>query len=387
MKRLRHDLNYLTSAGLLVAALVSALTGIVAHVWDLNDFWYHTYSSYVMVAFAVAHVWINWSKMVGYARFRLSPTRDGATSSGGRPAGSVPAKQHVAAIVPAEVERPNLGQAALRTAVSRRGVLSLALGGVGGYVVGRGLRRPPPIPAGSDLGVVYHQWSKPGVIDVLGTVAHWGTQPLLYKEYSNVPRIVLPAPRLEGGLPTEEAINRRRSTRAYSGAPITLAELSRLLFVMGGINGERWGNRLRTAPSSGALFPIEAYPVVHNVQGLSPGVYHYGVKDHSLAQLRVVDLREHVVQQGLMQEFLGQCNVVIFLTIILQRMRFKYQDRSYRYGLIEAGHLGQNLYLAATSMGLGACAIGAFMDDEINTMLGVDGVEEAALYMLAVGKV
>ena len=68
-------------------------------------------------------------------------------------------------------------------------------------------------------------------------------------------------------------------------------------------------------------------------------------------------------------------------------MRFKYQDRTYRYGLIEAGHLGQNIYLAATSMGLGACAIGAFMDDEINEMLGVDGEEEAAVYMLGVGKV
>jgi SagB-type dehydrogenase family enzyme len=116
-------------------------------------------------------------------------------------------------------------------------------------------------------------------------------------------------------------------------------------------------------------------------------VYHYGVKDHSLAQVRVGDLRDEVVSQGLSQQFLGQCNVVLFLTAIFQRMRFKYQDRTYRYGLLEAGHLGQNIYLAATSMGLGACAIGAFMDDEINAMLGVDGEEEAAVYMLAVGKV
>jgi len=70
----------------------------------------------------------------------------------------------------------------------------------------------------------------------------------------------------------------------------------------------------------------------------------------------------------------------------MQRMRFRYQDRSYRYALLEAGHIGQNLYLAATSMGLGACSIGAFMDDPINAMLGVDGVEEAAIYMLAVGR-
>ena len=87
------------------------------------------------------------------------------------------------------------------------------------------------------------------------------------------------------------------------------------------------------------------------------------------------------------QEFLGTCGVVLFLTMILQRMRPKYQDRSYRYGLLEAGHVGENAYLAASSMGLGACGVGAFMDDAINHMLGVDGVEEAAVYMLAAGHV
>ena len=127
--------------------------------------------------------------------------------------------------------------------------------------------------------------------------------------------------------------------------------------------------------------------MVHKVEGLAPGVYHYGVKDHSLAQLRVADLRDAVVRQGVMQEFLGQANLVLFFTVIFQRMRWKYHDRTYRYGLLEAGHLGQNVYLAATSMGLGACAIGAFADDQVNTMLGVDGQEEAAVYMLAVGKV
>lgn len=384
MKRLRQDLNYLTSAGLLVAALAASTTGIVAHLWDLNDFWYHTYSSYVMVVFALVHVWLNWGKMIRYARFRLGAQREGgaATPSPARPGLPVP---HAASL-PAPAARLPLGQAVARTAVSRRGLLGLALGGVGGALLGRGLRQPPSIAQGADLGVVYHQWSKPGVIDVLGTVASWGDQPPLYKVYPDVSTIELPPPRLDGGLSTEEAISRRRSVRAYASDPLTLHELSRVLFVMGGINAERWGHRLRTAPSSGALYPIEAYVVVHNVTGLEPGVYHYGVQHHTLALLRPGDLREQVVQQGLMQEFLGQSGVVIFLTIMLQRMRFKYQDRSYRYGLIEAGHLGQNIYLAATSMGLGACAIGAFMDDQINAMLGVDGIEEAALYMLTVGR-
>lgn len=88
-----------------------------------------------------------------------------------------------------------------------------------------------------------------------------------------------------------------------------------------------------------------------------------------------------------MQEFLGQANLVLVLTSIFQRLRWKYQERSYRYALIEAGHLGQNVYLAGTSIGMGTCAVGAFLDDGLNLLLGVDGQNEAAIYMLAVGKV
>ncbi len=383
MKRLRQDLNYLTSAGLLVVAIVTILTGVVAHLWDLNDFVYHTYAGYVMVVFALAHVCLNWGRMVGYARFRLSRKRSmprTLSGSAGRdsPAGST---------VPVTMERTPPVQAARHVVISRRGFVGLLLGGLGGIAMGRGLRQQPIIPGGTDLGVVYHEWSKPGVIEVLGTITNWGQKPPLYKEYPQAPQINLPTPSAERGLATEEAIRRRRSTRDYSGAPMTLQELSRLLFYVGGINGERWGHRLRAAPSSGALYPIEVYPVVHSVEGLSPGLYHYGVKNHSLAQLRLADLRDEVVHQGVMQQFLGQANIVLFFTVIFQRMRWKYQDRTYRYGLLEAGHLGQNVYLAATSMGLGACAIGAFMDDQVNAMLGVDSKEEAAIYMLAVGKV
>ena len=91
------------------------------------------------------------------------------------------------------------------------------------------------------------------------------------------------------------------------------------------------------------------------------------------------------MDQGLSQAFLGECGAVLFVSMILQRMRPKYQDRSYRYGLLEAGHVGENAYLAATALGLGACGVGAFMDDAINEMLGLDGVEEVVVYLLALG--
>jgi SagB-type dehydrogenase family enzyme len=370
MKRLRHDVNHLISALLLVVTAVAVVTGVVAHLWDLNDFSYHTYAGYALTAFALAHVLLNWHQLTAYARFRLRPRRRASTARPRKPEPVVPA---------------HLGRAAGTALLSRRGLLGLSMGGLAGVLGGRGLRPPPVIPEGADVGVVYHEWSKPGVLDALGSVANWGEQPPLYKRYPDALQVELPTPDTGAGLPTEQAITERRSTRDYSGQSMSAEQLSRVLFLTTGVNAERWGHRLRTAPSSGALYPIEVYPVVHAVDGIEPGVYHYGIEDHSLAQVRAGDFRAELVRQGLMQEFLGEANVVLLLTVIFQRMRFKYQDRTYRYGLIEAGHLGQNAYLAATSMGLGACAVGAFLDDPINTMLGVDGREEAAIYILAVG--
>jgi SagB-type dehydrogenase family enzyme len=252
---------------------------------------------------------------------------------------------------------------------------------------------------------MYHEWSKPKLLSLLAAVSDWGRQPPQYKEYPSAQRISLPPPGEFLGLSTEEAIQRRRSRRNYSAQAMTLEELSTLLYHTGGITGESWGHKLRSAPSAGALYPIEAYLLIHRVEGLEPGLYHYAVLEHALRVeglepglyhyavlehalelLHAGDLRGEIVKHGLMQEFLGQANLVIVFTAIFQRLRWKYQERSYRYALIEAGHLGQNLYLAGTSMGLGACAVGAFLDEDLNALLGVDGQEEAAIYMLAAGK-
>jgi SagB-type dehydrogenase family enzyme len=374
MRRLRQDVDWLVSAGLLLSVVVTAATGVIADLWDLNDFWYHTVAGYLMGGFAAVHVLLNWERLVSYARFRL------------RRRENVPA----ATATPARRLRPE-PEPARRDGlagilVSRRGLFGLAAGGIGGWALGRGLRPPPVIAGGSDVGVVYHQWSKPGVIDALGSVANWGQFPELYKTYPQARRVALSAPKLDAGQSTGTTIAARRSTRDYSPQPMSETELSTLLFLVTGISADKWGNARRTAPSSGALYPIETYVVVHNVEGIERGVYHYAIRDHALEEVRAGDFRSTVVEEGIGQEFLGECGVVLFLTQILQRMRPKYQDRSYRYGVLEAGHLGENGYLAAISMGLGACGVGAFMDDQINDMLGIDGTEEAALYMLAVGR-
>jgi SagB-type dehydrogenase family enzyme len=370
MRRLRQDADWLVSVVLLVSVAITAVTGIIADLWDLNDFWYHTVAGYAMGAAAVAHVALNVGRIVSYGRFRLrGQPRQAANGSTTRLRDREP-------VSPASVARGF---------VSRRGFIGLAAGLAGGWLVGRGLRPAPVIGRSSDVGLVYHEWSKPGVIDALGSIANWGQFPPLYKTYPDARRFPLPAPSLEGGPTTAAAITTRRSVRSFSARPLTLREVSQVMFLATGISADRWGNARRTAPSSGALYPIELYAVVHNVDGLERGVYHYAVREHELELLTAADLRSHVVEQGLSQEFLGECGAVLFLTQVLQRMRPKYQDRSYRYGLLEAGHIGENAYLAATAAGLGACGVGAFMDDSINDMLGVDGVEEAAVYMLALG--
>jgi SagB-type dehydrogenase family enzyme len=370
-RRIRHDLNYLVTTGLLVVATIAALTGWISDLWDLNDFVFHRYAGYAMAILAFVHVVLHWRQLTGYARWRLGRRR----------------RQPIHPREQRQTKPMSVLKDALRAPLSRRGFVGLVLGGLGGFVVGRGLRAQPNIPYGSDVGEVYHEWSKPKLLSLLGTVASWGRQPALYKEYAEAETIRLPVQGGFRGLYAEDAIERRRSVREYSGQRMTLEELSRLLYYTGGINTERWGYRLRAAPSAGALYPIEVYPVVHRVEGLEPGLYHYAVENHGLELLRSGNLQGEIVRHGLMQGFLGEANVVLVLTAIFQRLRWKYQERTYRYALLEGGHLGQNVYLAATSMGMGACAVGAFLDDGLNAMLGVDGRQEAVIYMLAVGNV
>lgn len=382
---IRRDLSYLISAGLLIVFAVTAFTGLASDLWDLNDFIYHKYAGYTLAVLALVHVYLHWGRLVSYFRWRLGRHRTRRYSPS--PFTAQRANQQQKALVAKKEDKDKLSGVGSRRLLSRRDLFPLMLGGVGGLALGRLLRSDLELPFGGDLGTIYHEWSKPNLLSFLGTVANWGQSPPLYKEYADAQRIKLPPPKKSKGLYTEEAIQRRRSVRNYSGQAMKLEELSQLLYYTGGINSERWGRKLRSAPSAGALYPIETYPVIHRVESLQPGLYHYAVQDHALELLRAEDLRGEIVAHGLMQEFLGQANLVLVLTSIFQRLRWKYQERSYRYALIEAGHLGQNVYLAGTSMGMGACAVGAFLDDGLNSLLGVDGQNEAAIYMLAVGKV
>ena len=205
-----------------------------------------------------------------------------------------------------------------------------------------------------------------------------------YKTYPGAKMIKLPQPNYQG-MPVEEAIKKRRSVRSYSKKALTLPQLSQLLFAAQGITGSVSGHELRAAPSAGALYPMEVYLVVNNVEVLSRGIYHYNIQEHALELLKEGDFRKEITNAGLWQDMLGEAQVTFVLSAVFERTQRKYGDRSLRYIYMEAGHISQNISLQAVSLGLGSVCVGAFYDEQVNRLIGLDGATESAIYLQAVG--
>ena len=208
--------------------------------------------------------------------------------------------------------------------------------------------------------------------------------PPQFKDYTDTKTIKLPKPEYKG-IPLEEAIEKRRSVRNYSKKPITMIQLSQLLFSAQGTTGKMYGKHLRTAPSAGALYPFEIYVIANNVESLDQGIYHYGILNHTLELVQYGDFRKAITSAGLKQEMLGDSDAVFVLSAIFDRTRHKYGERGFRYVYMEAGHISQNIYLQAVSLGLGSVSVGAFLDVKVNQLIGVDGEKEAVIYLHAVG--
>ncbi len=198
-------------------------------------------------------------------------------------------------------------------------------------------------------------------------------------------KIRLPGELAYKSLTVEQAIANRRSQRDFSGQTMSLAELSHLLLYSSGITDKRHGRR--AAPSAGATYPIEVYALVNNVEDLSKGIYHYLIPSHELEQKQAGDFGHALSHAALGESMIRHANVVLSLSAVFQRTQRRYKERAQRYIFFEAGHIAQNAYLVATSMGLGACAIGAFYDDEVNRLFGLNGRDESALYLVAIGKI
>ena len=198
-------------------------------------------------------------------------------------------------------------------------------------------------------------------------------------------RVPLPPPRGKGPVSVEEAIAKRRSTREYSREPLSLGELSQLLWSVQGVTDP--ARRLRAAPSAGATFPLEVYAVVgeRGVEGLRAGVYRYDPGTHSLELVVEGDLRRGLASAALGQEWVEEAPVNIVITAIYERTTWRYGERGIRYVHMEVGHAGQNLYLQATALGLGTVAVGAFYDEEVRGVLKLPG-DRRPLYIMPVGR-
>jgi SagB-type dehydrogenase family enzyme len=195
-------------------------------------------------------------------------------------------------------------------------------------------------------------------------------------------KIKLPEPKYIGVISVEEALMKRRSVRAFKEGPVMLAELSQLMWAAQGMADQRG---LRTAPSAGALYPLELYVVAGNVTGLPPGVYKYGRERHELLSLAKGDRRNDLCNAALGQSSIRRAALVLVLSGVYERTTAKYGERGIRYVHMEAGHAAQNVYLQTVSLGLGTVVIGAFQDEEVKRLLKM-GDRESPLYIMPVGK-
>jgi SagB-type dehydrogenase family enzyme len=194
--------------------------------------------------------------------------------------------------------------------------------------------------------------------------------------------IALPEPAYDSETSLEEAILRRRSVRDYTEEALTLGELGQLLWAVQGVTGT--GGK-RSAPSAGALYPLEIYIVVGNVEGVAPGVYKYRPEAHELLTILEGDQRKALCGAALNQSSVSQGAVDIVITAVYARVTGKYGERAVRYTHLEAGHAAQNVCLQAVALGLGTVTIGAFEDDAVKKILGAADDEEP-LYILPVGR-
>jgi SagB-type dehydrogenase family enzyme len=182
----------------------------------------------------------------------------------------------------------------------------------------------------------------------------------------------------------EKAFKIRRSHRRFTGEPIALETLSWLVWACCGITDLRGDRALRTTPSAGATYAFETLVAVNAVTGLEPGVYVLDVEKFALRQTVDHAVGDALAEACSGQRFLAAAAVNFAWAMIPDRITFRYADRGYRYILLDLGHLGQSMHLAAEAAGLGCCAIGAFKDAEVNTVLEVPP-EYPVLYLGTVG--
>ncbi len=189
----------------------------------------------------------------------------------------------------------------------------------------------------------------------------------------------LPKPSLDGKVSLERAIRQRRTVRDFREKSLSLHQLSQLLWAAQGITDPTTGKR--AAPSGGALYPLDVYILVGDncIEAMEAGVYRYSPKEHSISMTQEGDRRRDVSSASLSQMWMAKAPVIFIITAEYKRITGKYGERGVRYALIEVGHAGQNLFLEAEALGLGAGIVGAFNDADVSKAAGLPPKHEPLL--------
>ncbi len=195
--------------------------------------------------------------------------------------------------------------------------------------------------------------------------------------------MALPEPKKESKTSIEEALLKRRSIREYKDEALSLEEISQILWSAQGITAPEQGGR--TAPSAGALYPLEIYLVVRKAENLKPGVYHYLPEGHKIKQVLEKDISGELAIAGLNQMFIKEAPANIVISAVFSRTTSKYGERGNQYVYMEAGHASENIYLQVESLGLGTVTVGAFSDEEIKRILNLQ--KEIPLYIMPIGRI
>jgi SagB-type dehydrogenase family enzyme len=209
-------------------------------------------------------------------------------------------------------------------------------------------------------------------------------------EYRGYPVVELPRPRAPLAIPLDEAMRRRATARHLTAVPVSVSMVATLLHSAYGISRDQrslgYPRAFRSVPSAGAMYPLELYLYAAPGMEFESGLYHYHPTHEHLRLLRRGDLSDAISGTLVQPHIVREASLMVFVTALFGRSTFKYGDRGYRFVLIEAGHVAQNLNLAATGLELGCINVGGFYDRKIDDFLDLDGLTHSTIYVVAVGK-
>ena len=242
--------------------------------------------------------------------------------------------------------------------------------------------------AGAQTALGIHRATRNTRTGAIGTVVRARLQAELapFKEYPGLPRDRLAMPSWQTGRPLFDVVQGYRPARVFAPEPCSRDELARLLFLTNGVTQRAAGRSLRAAPSAGALYAGEIYVVVERIPGVAAGIHYYDVEAHALVPLRSGSFLAEVARALTDPPDVARAAAAVLLTNVFARYRVRYANRGDRYALIDSGHIGENLRLAASELALGEAPTARLADERLNAFLGVDGVEEAVCAVHWIGR-